>query len=61
MNRNSNEKHYQIDSWMHIESEEVEIHHNIADAEAELRQCRFMSPEDRFEIVECDEEGKSLW
>lgn len=60
MQQDGKTKHYRIDSWIYIQADEPYVMDSIEDARMELRHCQFMSPKDRFEIVECDEQGNDI-
>ena len=49
---------YTIKCWIPVDADEPEIHLHKVTADAELEQAVFMQPENKYEVVECDEDGQ---
>lgn len=45
-----------VRAWIGVDEEDPEIHEDKADAKAELKHCRFMQPENRYELEKVEEE-----
>ena len=51
---------YKIKCWIPIETEDPQIYSNIGNASEEYGQLEDMQPENKYEIVECDKQGKEI-
>lgn len=51
---------YMIKCWIPTEAEDPQIFDTIYNAEGDLFQAEDMQPENKYEIVECDKQGKEI-
>ena len=51
---------YMIKCWIPVEAEEPQIYDTVYNAEGDLREAKYMQPKNKYEIVECDKQGKEI-
>jgi len=54
-------KFYRIDCWIPVEAEEPQVYDNQYEAQDDAdNHYGLMQPENKYEVVECKEDGKDL-
>ena len=48
---------YMIKCWILVDVDEPEIYETEEEARLDYEQAVFMQPENKYEVVECDEDG----
>lgn len=51
---------YIIKCWIPTEAEDPQIYYGMYDAQNDLIDAEDMQPENKYEIVECDKQGKEI-
>lgn len=51
---------YIIKCWIPVDEEDPQMYDAEYNAQSELEQIEDMQPENRYEIVECDKQGKEI-
>ena len=51
---------YQVKCYISVNEEKPIIYETLDEAEVDLEQAESMQPENRYEIVECDESGAEI-
>ena len=51
---------YMIKAWIPTEAEDPQIYDCMYDAQVDIGEVEDMQPENKYEIVECDKQGKEI-
>ena len=51
---------YMIKCWIPVDAEDPQVYYSKYNADSEISIIEDMQPENRYEIVECDKQGKEI-
>ena len=51
---------YMIKCWIPVEADEPQIYETEEEAGQDYEQAVLMQPENKYEVVECDEDGQEI-